>query len=370
MSANFGMLTVQNSCDFVLRSVRDSFLNYSIQETPFSLYLTVRKSFSRSKPDQSNPSAASNQIFSSLVQNKMCKEEDSYLESLKTKLKSLEDSNRILQQDYEKATNDSEESYKKNEQLEARIKSYEKIAAEIHKKDKIIDRLSQEKKSLESDLEDIEKNWKNLNKSLKSKDKEMHDIQKENVIVAENLVKVKTDLNNLTIKVNKEKKDEEKKQKKREKKEFLDPLKSSSVVAMFECNKCDVKTETSDNLKTHERSCHMNSISVQTEETVKECKIVGDKSVQTVEENYSDRTKNKHENSAVTNDEKFEKYPCFYCDTKIASKYHLNEHIGKCRGSTRMFCMAPVGLPFGSSRSHGFPPPRHLSRFSLPGIFF
>ena len=36
---------VQSSCDFLLQAVRNSGLNFSCQETPFSIFLTVRKSF-------------------------------------------------------------------------------------------------------------------------------------------------------------------------------------------------------------------------------------------------------------------------------------------------------------------------------------
>ena len=35
---------IQTSCDFILKNVRSSSLNYSVQETPFSLFLTIRKS--------------------------------------------------------------------------------------------------------------------------------------------------------------------------------------------------------------------------------------------------------------------------------------------------------------------------------------
>lgn len=43
------------------------------------------------------------------------------------------------------------------------------------------------------------------------------------------------------------------------------------------------------------------------------------------------------------NNESFSKYPCNYCATNIANKYHLAEHIGKCRGTLNMG--TPPGLP-------------------------
>ena len=43
------------------------------------------------------------------------------------------------------------------------------------------------------------------------------------------------------------------------------------------------------------------------------------------------------------NNESYSKYPCNYCATNIANKYHLAEHIGKCRGTLNMG--TPPGLP-------------------------
>ena len=38
---------IENYCENILSSVRSSNLNYSCQETPFSIYLTIRKSWSK-----------------------------------------------------------------------------------------------------------------------------------------------------------------------------------------------------------------------------------------------------------------------------------------------------------------------------------
>ena len=40
-------INIQKSCSEILNSVRNSNLNFSCQETPFSIYLTVRKSWNR-----------------------------------------------------------------------------------------------------------------------------------------------------------------------------------------------------------------------------------------------------------------------------------------------------------------------------------
>ena len=51
---------IESSCNLILHNVRSSGLNFSAQETPFSLYLTIRKSqiISKSEPQHQNPTPA------------------------------------------------------------------------------------------------------------------------------------------------------------------------------------------------------------------------------------------------------------------------------------------------------------------------
>ena len=83
--------SIQKSCDLVLASVRSSSLNYSSQETPFSIYLTIRKSFSKATFNQS-PGCDSNH------QNR---DQDILVETLKSNIKALEDKNLHLVHSYE-----------------------------------------------------------------------------------------------------------------------------------------------------------------------------------------------------------------------------------------------------------------------------
>ena len=55
MLTNYPSSNVQSSCDFILKEVRSSSLNYSVQETPFSLYLTIRKSLVKTKSKVKDP---------------------------------------------------------------------------------------------------------------------------------------------------------------------------------------------------------------------------------------------------------------------------------------------------------------------------
>ena len=85
----------------------------------------------------------------------------------------------------------------------------------------------------------------------------------------------------------------------------------------------------------------MSSIECQTEDVE-----VVEKVVQT-DKNYSTSDKSEQTNE----DESFKKYPCNYCAINIASKYHLAEHIERCRGTLNMSTTPGLPmLPFFSPR--------------------
>ena len=371
MVINSQCLSVETSCDFVLKSVRNSYLNYNVQETPYSLYLTIRKSFADNKISPALDQTQ-NHLKSDIEDRKLL-ELERKIEKLEIMLKASEDSNLILKFKYEDALSDCEQSYGKIKILENKVVSVEQekgekdnkseAARQTQEKDKIIKELKNDKTKLETELEDVEQNRKVLNKLVKSKEKENYDLRKENLKVLENLEEVKAKLANLTATVNREKKLEEKKTKKKERKDFLNNLKTTGSQELdLGCNKCDVRFETVIKLQNHERIVHMKSCSSQTEDKVMIDKKVqydklagsSDKSVETAER--------------VVLEDAFETYSCYYCDKKIASENHLKEHREKCRGSTRSFCTAPVGLSFRFSP--GLPQHRHLSTFSLLGRWF
>ena len=122
--ANSSVLSVKNSCDLIVNSVRDSFLNFSLQETPFSIYLTIRKSFARPKtfPD-SDPISTFSHNQKASDERKLLEEE---IETFRMKLKAAEDSNSSLKIMYEEAVNDCEESYLRIKHLENKVDGYER----------------------------------------------------------------------------------------------------------------------------------------------------------------------------------------------------------------------------------------------------
>ena len=123
--------TIQNSCDVILNSVRASFLNFSSSETPYSLYISIRKSWAKTKgfPIPEIPSDSS-----SLVS-----QED--LEKLRIQLKHVQDSNESLKIRYEESANDCEKAYRKVNELETKLKKFE---LEDDSKDGIIEQTKKE----------------------------------------------------------------------------------------------------------------------------------------------------------------------------------------------------------------------------------
>ena len=96
-NTNFPLQIVQKSCQSILDTVRQSNLNFAIQETPFSIFITIRKSLNKTSnfeitPNQTHPSLA-----------------PEYPE-LRANLMQLEKANHILKSNYEAATLEIEEN--------------------------------------------------------------------------------------------------------------------------------------------------------------------------------------------------------------------------------------------------------------------
>ena len=75
---------IQESCDQIIHSVRTANLNFAYQETPFSIYITVRKTVT--KLQQGQQSLPSNRTAAADDLTKALEEENT---ALKTKLKDL-----------------------------------------------------------------------------------------------------------------------------------------------------------------------------------------------------------------------------------------------------------------------------------------
>ena len=150
MAVVLSNLNIKNSCEHVISSVRESLHNYSMQETLYSLYLTLRKTFARSSKFVCQNSPQISPIYA-------FHQENTELESLKVKLKSAESSNEDLRANYVDALDDSELCHAKISELETIIKElkdkeseknskqFKTIQSEIQKKDEVINKLRGDK---------------------------------------------------------------------------------------------------------------------------------------------------------------------------------------------------------------------------------
>ena len=334
------MAAAQSSCDKIIHCVRGSCLNFSINETPYSLYLTIRKSFSKSTEE--NFSTPKNLSQSS----------DADLEILRKRLELSESANNSLKLNCEEAVSECETSFKRIEDLEKKVKEFEQKEklkeADVKKKDDLIQVLKIEKVNAVKEISAVEIKVKELGKIIKAKDKELHDMKNENIKTSETLAKAKSEYSDLSAKVRKE----EKNKKKIEKKNNVLPDHNE----IFTCSVCDDKLESMDKLKSHVRIHHMQIKSVQTEEN-DDIKV--DKKVQ-VKRSYFNSDKNT-ETSKENEMIQFVSYQCHYCAFNIGNEKHLKEHVNQCIGShSPNFLQDPV-LPRPKARSRGLPPPPDLS---------
>ena len=319
---------IKNSVNFIMQTVRESSLNYSIQETPYSLYLSIRKTLSSSRASHSEISQA--QILSTSMKSE--------IEILENKLEKAQKENLTLKANFEEAINEFEGYCRTIKRLESEIGSVKddlkKCKDELKQSNELFDQMKAEKATIENDFSVVEGKYKISNKVIKEKQKEIADLVKENATVVANVIQVETENTSLRVKVNTEKKTEKR-------------LKKNNI----KCDKCDVNANSLQELRSHVRvhhtkSSYTQSIQVNFSDKSEQCCSISDlvKAVQT-EDTFEHKEP-----------EDFKKYPCFYCSINIANERHLCEHKTKCRG-TAMMC-GEIGLPL--------PPIRFPPRFPYP----
>ena len=106
------------TCDLILNHVRSSCLNFAIQETPFSVYLTLRKSFSKSPRICSSTSKPGNLIASPLDTDLL----ETELEALRKEFKLL----KLKSDNLEKANDNI------SRQFEEKVIASEHLKTELH----------------------------------------------------------------------------------------------------------------------------------------------------------------------------------------------------------------------------------------------
>ena len=186
MSSMLYNSTIQNSCEFIQKTVRSSGLNFSCQETPFSIFITVRKSQIKLRNGQSSPqdqNMCQTPTVSTSVNPAFVMREPAQKDLL-AKNKSLEGAFNKLKLEYEDAIADSEIKYKVIGDLEEKLEDLMDI---LQKRDGEIKEIMEEKKTVESKLEQavIEKKVfeKEKNKAVKKCDNFIFELDTANYTV-------------------------------------------------------------------------------------------------------------------------------------------------------------------------------------------
>ena len=175
---------IHNSCQAIINGIRLSRLNFSLQETPFSLYITIRKSYHTIKNAQSSPSYQIPE--ESFVTNKQTAPNEDYLQ-LQSRCKFLEQANENLKQLFDEAVNENEVSHTTISDLNKQIEHFEesndrimaaKVASFAEEKRSLQikhEKTCAENKSLKNDNENLKKDLNQSSVALKSAKKEIKD---------------------------------------------------------------------------------------------------------------------------------------------------------------------------------------------------
>ena len=345
------------SCDVIRKSLVKSGLHFFVNESPYSLWITVRKKF------------MDNQNLIDEKTNGAPVREEKKMAEIENEMKDLKEKYKRISEAFEAVTADFEQEISDHRVI---IEENKRIRYEISKKDSEIFKLKQEAKHLETELKTSEIDLKKTHKEIKSKDKEVHDLKKENVKVKEDLDRLNKEHKEFKSHVNQERKEHDRKLKKQEKKDFLNNLKSESNPLEINCEVCDKKLSSLEKLKAHMLSNHTRQSETQSNEAIVEDKIV--QTITTIDpkcDNELEAVKGTFE--AAKENLGFEKYSCYYCGKIIANFEFLQVHRKNCHGDHSRFgtvnCVKSERFdskPIGFSTGTFFPFPPGLSSFQ-PG---
>ena len=173
---------VHLSCDSIMSSIRSSPLNYSVQETAYSLYVTIRKSTRKTVNILST--SAQNQLFETNL------DRENELKALQSRCKHLENKTVALKNDLEGAVIEIEEKQNYIEcleakldvgqtKLEAAVKSLKEVDGTNRHLNVNVEKMFDENKGLKSQSNDLENEIKALKIALKASKKKVKDQEHE-----------------------------------------------------------------------------------------------------------------------------------------------------------------------------------------------
>ena len=143
----------------IINCVRSSNLNFATQETPYSLYLTIRKSKVKKNNQQSSILMSDNQEVEGLVKENSSLKEN--FQNLKRNLDASEDNTKMLEEKLASAEAKVLKAYKENLKKDDEMKTLKNV---IRNNNDVISNLECEKRELKKDMK-----------------KKVHDLEKSNL---------------------------------------------------------------------------------------------------------------------------------------------------------------------------------------------
>ena len=179
--------SIGDSCNSLLQHIRDSGLNFSCQETPFSIYITVRKSYTQYRKENLASSLV-NQVLHDVVKDEQQHPQEASLHyqslqkkhgSLLAEKNKLEDTLDITKQHLNSALKECDLREEVIEELEEQkasqcelISNLENNVKSLEVSDKRKEALASENKTLKSDITELKGELKIAKKDVKTLNKE------------------------------------------------------------------------------------------------------------------------------------------------------------------------------------------------------
>ena len=232
-------MDAKNKCEWVLKELKSSNLNFVLQETPFSAYLTIRKSFVK---NLNSATSIIGQTFNESAETlhrkiEALEAENSCLKSDLLKYKTdLKKSDHVIFKLEENIENTKLETQKQAEVTKKVEKQKRTLEIILDEKEKEIFKLTTVAKNLNFDNSKIRDNLNNISRSLKLSEKEASKakIRCENFeSTVENLKAVKSSLLKNIKKLEKSKKNEQFENQKSKVRDARDLLEATTSNALY-----------------------------------------------------------------------------------------------------------------------------------------
>ena len=172
-------MDIESNLNQILQVLRASDLHFSSQETPYSLYITVRKKIKQNRkvPTHVVPILSSNHS---------------------DKVSDLKKECQLLENSLERAKSEFNQEIVEHEKT---VKEKAEIGRQLASKDKLNENLKQEREVLSAEISALERDLRDLKRINNIKEKELYDINKENKTLRENSEASDRDLKMVTAHV-------------------------------------------------------------------------------------------------------------------------------------------------------------------------